>query len=117
MPLNAPSALATGISINPGDMVAKINTPSINSYPANAYNTIVYRIVTGGNCPVGSCLSRQVSPASPLPAPAANEIVAIDISHLSFSYLIDGTPPTETTEPAERPHWLPQYLRLRVAHR
>ena len=99
--LTAASTLPAGVSVNPGDMIAKINTPAVGYYPAHAYNTIVYRIVTGGNCPVGSCLARQVSPASPLPAPAANEIVASNLSHMSLSYLLDSASETQNPSGSE----------------
>jgi prepilin-type N-terminal cleavage/methylation domain-containing protein len=93
----------SGVAVNPGDVIAKINTPAVNSYPAHnaaPYNTIVYSIVTGAanNCPAGSCLARQVNPASPIPT--ANEIVASNLSHLSLSYLFDNNLVPETQNPS-----------------
>ena len=74
--------IAAGIVINPGDMFAK-------GAGTGATDSIVYSIVTGGNCPAGSCLGRQVNPPSPLPAPTAAEIVASNLSRLRFSYIYD----------------------------
>ncbi|MGD0844208.1 MAG: prepilin-type N-terminal cleavage/methylation domain-containing protein [Geobacteraceae bacterium] len=84
-----------GVTINPSDVIAKA---APTAAVAN-FDTITYSIVTSGtaagvNCPVGSCLARQVNaPAPPalLPAPAATEIVASNLTTpLTFSYINDS---------------------------
>ena len=94
-----------GITVNAGDVIAKVNTPGVNSYPAllAGYNTVVYSLAAAGTgaCPagVGSCLVRQVNPPLPsLPPPAANDVVATNISELNFHYLLDDG--SETGNPA-----------------
>jgi prepilin-type N-terminal cleavage/methylation domain-containing protein len=94
----------SGVQINAGDVIAKINTPSVNSYPARLakpYNSILYTLVNNAgnsNCPVGWCLARQVNPAVPPPQASADEIIASNLSHLSFSYLMDSG--LETSNPS-----------------
>jgi prepilin-type N-terminal cleavage/methylation domain-containing protein len=93
-----------GVSISVGDIIAKINSPAVASYPAhlgaNAYNTVLYRMVnsaTTSTCPAGLCLARQVNPAKPPQSPLANEIVASNLSRLSITYLVANRP--ETSNP------------------
>lgn len=91
----------TGVLIRPGDIIAKAGW-------TGGSEVIVYRLVpTGGNCPVGSCLARQVysPPAipvpSPLPAPLDSEIVASNLSAINFSYLYDDGGEENDPDPNE----------------
>jgi prepilin-type N-terminal cleavage/methylation domain-containing protein len=92
-----------GTQINTGDVIAKAAplVPPATTPPA--FDTITYTLVAGAanNCPVGSCLARQVNPATiPPPAPATSEIVASNLTApLSFSYIYDDN--TESTTPTD----------------
>jgi prepilin-type N-terminal cleavage/methylation domain-containing protein len=98
------ATLPAGTTLNAGDVIAKVNTPSANSYPALGigYNSVVYSLVAAGTgaCPAGtgSCLARQVNPQLPPAAPSANQIVATNLSRLNLHYVLDDG--SETTDPS-----------------
>jgi prepilin-type N-terminal cleavage/methylation domain-containing protein len=101
------ATMPAGTTLNVGDVIAKVNTPTVNAYPALSvgYNSVVYSLVAAGTgaCPAGTgaCLARQVNPPLPLPAPVANQIVASNLSRLNLHYIMDDGSETATPSGSE----------------
>ena len=57
---------AGGVTINPGDVIAKAApTAAVANFDTITYSIVASGTAAGVNCPVGSCLARQVNRPHP----------------------------------------------------